>query len=81
MRLFISGLVEHGRFYILALAILFLMIGHTINGQWVGDFWEHSAVVRELITHPLSPKHPQLSVDAPHAFFFHIHWLLPSLPG
>jgi hypothetical protein len=50
MRLFISDLVEHSRFYILALAILFLMIG-----QWVGDFWEHSAVVHELITHPSFP--------------------------
>jgi alpha-1,6-mannosyltransferase len=42
---------------------------HTRNGQWVGDFWEHSAVVRELATHILHPKHPQLLLDTPHAFY------------
>jgi hypothetical protein len=39
-----------------------------VHGHWIGDFWEHSAVVRELITHPLHPRHPLLLVDAPHAF-------------
>ena len=69
MKFFLSDLLEYSRFYILAFAILVLVIGHTINGQWAGDFWEHSAVVRELTSHPFSPKHPQLAVDAPHAFF------------
>ena len=41
----------------------------TRNQQWIGDFWEHSAVVRELATHILHPKHPQLLSDAPHAFY------------
>jgi hypothetical protein len=42
---------------------------HTRNAEWVGDFWEHSAVVRELATHILHPKHPQLLLDALHVFF------------
>lgn len=42
---------------------------HVRNGQWGNDFWEHSAVVRELTTHVLHPKHPQLLIDAPHAFY------------
>jgi len=45
------------------------MISSTINGLWVGDFWEHSAVVRELSLHPFSPGHPILDVDKPHAFY------------
>jgi hypothetical protein len=41
---------------------------HAAHGHWIGDFWEHSAMVRELITHPVRPRHPLLLVDAPHAF-------------
>jgi len=49
------------------------MTFHTLNGQWVGDFWEHSAVVRELATRPFSPDHPQLLADLPHAFYSPYH--------
>jgi len=45
------------------------MVSHVRNGQWTSDFWEHSAAVRELATHPFSPHHPQLAIDAPHAFY------------
>jgi hypothetical protein len=45
------------------------MLFQTINGQWGGDLWEHASVVRELATHPLSPKHPVLLLDAPHLFY------------
>lgn len=57
------------RFTILCLLVFGIMCLHTIIGQWVGDFWEHSAVVRELATHMLHPKHPQLLLDTPHAFY------------
>lgn len=57
------------RFSILCISVFVVMCLHTKNGQWAGDFWEHSAVVRELSTHILHPKHPQLMVDAPHAFY------------
>jgi hypothetical protein len=56
------------RFAALA-SIVFVMVAvHAVHGHWIGDFWEHSAVVRELITHPLHPRHPLLLVGAPHAF-------------
>ena len=42
---------------------------HASNGLWVDDFWDHSAVVTELIKHPWQPKHPQLGNDLPHVFF------------
>ena len=57
------------RFFILCLILFVLMVFQAINGQWGGDFWEHAAVVRELATHPLSPKHPLLLLDAPHSFY------------
>jgi alpha-1,6-mannosyltransferase len=47
------------------------MCSYARNGQWgaASDFWEHSAVLRELSTHILNPKHPQLLLDSPHAFY------------
>jgi hypothetical protein len=45
------------------------MLLQTVNGQWTGDFWEHCAVNRELATHPFSPKHPILLLDAPHSLY------------
>jgi hypothetical protein len=49
--------------------LLLLMLVHACRGAWVSDFWEHAAAVRELATHPVSPHHPLLLSDAPHAFF------------
>ncbi|MFV0446168.1 MAG: hypothetical protein ACK5Q5_21535 [Planctomycetaceae bacterium] len=37
--------------------------------NWAGDFWEHSAVVRELAVHPWNPSHPQFYSDDPHQFY------------
>ncbi len=45
------------------------MSGHILNGQWVGDFWLHSAVIRELATHPFDPLHPILLVDKPYPLY------------
>lgn len=67
-RLMIGYLLKY-RFFILCLIIFGLMVFQTMNGQWAGDFWEHSAVVRELATHPFSPKHPLFLLDAPHSFY------------
>ncbi len=57
------------QYLILSAAIMTLMLFHMINGHWGSDFWEHSAVVRELATHPLSPMHPQILTDAPHEYY------------
>ena len=57
------------RFIVLCSILFVLMVLQAINGQWGGDFWEHAAVVRELATHPFSPKHPILLLDAPHSFY------------
>jgi len=68
MQTLTSWLMKY-RFPILCLSVFGVMCLHTRNGQWIGDFWEHSAVVRELATNILQPKHPQLLLDAPHAFY------------
>ena len=57
------------RYFILSTSIIILTICHALFGKWVGDFWEHSAVIRELSTNPFSPNHPQLLIKAPHVFF------------
>jgi hypothetical protein len=64
-----SGYLLKYRFSVLCLILFCLMVFQTINGQWAGDFWEHSAVVRELATHSFSPKHPVLLLDAPHLYY------------
>lgn len=46
-----------------------LMLSQTINGRWGGDFWLHSAVVRELALHPLHPSHPLFALTKPHIDF------------
>ena len=65
---FITFLLKK-RYLLLSAFIVLLMISSTINGLWVGDFWEHSAVVRELAAHPFSPEHPLLAIKTPHAFY------------
>ena len=58
------------RFSILCVILFVLMVFQAINGQWGGDFWEHAGSSCELATHPFSPKHPLLLLDAPHSFLF-----------
>lgn len=48
--------------------LVVLLVTRAASGQWLGDFWEHSAVVRELAARPLAPRHPLFDLDAPHAF-------------
>ncbi|PYP80212.1 MAG: hypothetical protein DMD35_05575 [Gemmatimonadetes bacterium] len=62
-----GGTLYRLRFPALAVFVVALVAAHAARGHWIGDFWEHSAVVRELATHPLHPRHPLLVVDAPHA--------------
>lgn len=59
----------NNRYIIASTILLAIMILHSLYGQWVDDFWEHSAVVRELSTHPLHPQHPLFNVTNSHPFF------------
>ncbi len=56
--------------YLVASVLLFIVIMlQSFYGFWFLDFWEHCAVVRELSTHPSSPAHPLLLVNAAHPFY------------
>lgn len=64
------------RYWLLCALVFGLLALRTDNSFWVGDFWEHSSVIRELATHPLHPLHPQLLSDSPSAFNTPYHLLL-----
>ncbi len=68
LELGINRLFRH-RYLIVVLFLLARYALHSTLGTWSEDFWEHSAVVRELMTQPWHPHHPQILVSAPHAFF------------
>lgn len=39
------------------------------NGLWVEDFWDHAAAVSALMRDLIHPRHAQLAIEQPHAFF------------
>jgi alpha-1,6-mannosyltransferase len=66
----VATFTNHTNRYLVLAAILFLLVSlHAANGLWIGDFWEHSAVVRELATHPVQPQNHRLLLDAPHVLY------------
>ena len=57
------------RYFFLSMVLFVLLLGCLLAGIAGEDYWEHSAVVRELATNPWDPRHPLLRIDATHAFF------------
>ena len=59
------------RYWIASFLLLVVMTSYTLYWDFGDeqDFWQYSAVVKELATHPLSPEHPQLKITKPHVFF------------
>ena len=58
------------KYSIVLLSVLITVeIGFIVNGQWIWDFWEHCAVLKELIREPFHPQHPVILSNTPHAFF------------
>lgn len=56
--------------YTIAAILLALFESYRIlQQQWSGDFWQHSAVVKELSENPAHPHNPVILSDAPHAFY------------
>lgn len=56
------------QYLILAAMLLYKIVIDATYGTLFGDFWEHSAVVTELLRRPLNPSHPILPIEAPHVF-------------
>jgi hypothetical protein len=69
------------RYLFLSLALLAIAAAQAVQGHYSlkSDFWEHSAVVRELATHPIHPRHPQVLSDQPDPFFTPYHLLVGLL--
>ncbi len=63
-----SSARDRVRLLAVALGALAVAAGYPWLGYFSSDFWEHSAIVRELAARPFSPTHPLLAVDAPHAY-------------
>jgi hypothetical protein len=61
------------RYWIASFLLVVVMTSLTLYGNHGSDFWEHSAVVKELATHPLSPQHPLFNLNKPHMFFSPYH--------
>jgi hypothetical protein len=49
--------------------LLLIQISMILQHPWSGDYWEHRAVLQELIDHPINPQHPLLNTNMPHPFF------------
>ncbi|MBF0510765.1 MAG: hypothetical protein HQL13_00380 [Candidatus Omnitrophica bacterium] len=65
----IAAASKLNQFFLLSSFLFVLMVFHACNGVWCGDFWIHAVVVRELATHPFAPQHPQMLMNAAHAFY------------
>lgn len=74
----ISSIVER-RYAILLFLLAARYALQSTDGSWADDFWEHAAVIRELMTNPLNTKHPLLDIAASHAFFSPYSVLLATL--
>lgn len=60
--------LSRNRYSILVAFLFIRFIAFASNGFWSGDFWEHSAVVKEFILRPSQPHHPLFLLSAPNAF-------------
>ncbi|HVX65402.1 MAG TPA: hypothetical protein VHA11_02305 [Bryobacteraceae bacterium] len=63
------SVLDRHRYLILSALIVAMMISYASNELWSPDFWEHTAVVRELAAHPTHPQHPILARPEPHALY------------
>jgi alpha-1,6-mannosyltransferase len=63
------SILDRHRYFLLAALVLMMMIAYASNGIWSPDFWEHTAVVRELAAHPTAPQNPLISSPATHALY------------
>lgn len=62
-------LISTYSFITAALLLVILESILILKGEWVGDFWEHSAVVKELSEHLIHPNNPVIKSKTPHAFY------------
>jgi hypothetical protein len=56
--------------YVLVSSIIVLFeVCKILQARWIGDFYEHAAVVRELTANLLHPSNPVINLAVDHSFF------------
>ena len=63
-----GALLVRYQYQALALVLLYKITIEATYGLLFGDFWEHSAVVHQLLNNPLHPGHPLFASHDPHIF-------------
>lgn len=56
-------------YLILSIILIAFESIHIYKGDWIGDFWEHAAVINELSNNLLNPNNPIIGENTAHAFF------------
>ena len=56
-------------YILLCLVVFFITLAKIRDAEFLGDFWEHAAVVKELKQNPLHPSHPIISSSQSHVFY------------
>jgi len=69
-------IISGKRYILLSATVLCLLLIKAINGFWVGDFWLHSAVIREFSLYPFSPTNPFLPLETQHFYHGPYHWMV-----
>lgn len=63
------NILKKNSYLVLASFLIIFEFIQITKGQWVGDFFEHAAVVKELSQNLFHPKNPIIRSEIPHAFF------------
>ncbi len=66
-------------YVVICFTLCILYLFHAIYNHWIGDFWEHAAVINELIYNYLRPKHPLFGIPTSHPFFSPYSLLLAGI--
>ncbi len=72
-------LISQYRYSVLVLILFLKFFAFASNGFWSGDFWEHSAAIKEFIERSSHPQHPLFLLEAPSAFMSPYAFLVAAL--
>lgn len=63
---------------LLCMALFSIVAVFLLYQPWVGDYWEHRAVILELLQRPFDPQHPIVRSTQPHPFYspYLVGWAL-----
>ena len=65
----VSSFVQQYAYWMLTFPLTIYILFLVSKGQWIGDFWEHCAVIKELSQRTIYPLNPIIGTETTHAFF------------